>query len=135
MLIKENNLISGMTMGKNIIFIVTALLILISINSYADFKKTTRIPQFSNEEVNVWNTIIYPDAEQILKMHRHDHNRIVVAFNSGLLKITNNKGKVHYLKLEKDHAYYLAKDITNELHIDENISHHSIKVLVIELKK
>jgi hypothetical protein len=125
----------GLTMYKNIILIVIALLILLTINSYADFKKTTRIPQFSNEEVSIWKTIIYPDKEQVLKMHRHDHNRVVIALNSGLLKITNNKGKVHYFKLEKDHAYYLAKDITDELHVDENISHHPIKVLVIELKK
>lgn len=120
-------------MYKYIAFIVG--IFLISINTYADFKKTTRIPEFSNEEVNVWKTIIYPNKEQVLKMHTHDHNRVVIALNNGLLKITNNKRKVHYLKLEKNHAYYLAKDPPGEFHLDENVSHYPVKVLVIELKK
>ena len=53
----------------------------------------------------------------------------------GLLKITNDKGKTHYLKLKKDKAYFLAKDPINELHNDENLSDHPISVMVIELKK
>lgn len=94
---------------------------------------TTRIAQFSNEKVAVWETIIYPGSKQILKMHRHDRDRVVVAFNNGTLKITNNKGKIHYFKLEKDKAYFLTKDVRNETHIDENISGHPIKVMIIEL--
>jgi len=67
-------------------------------------------------------------------MHRHEHDRVVVAFSDGLLKITNDKGKVHYLKLEKDKGYYLARDVPGELHSDENMSLRPIKVLVIELR-
>lgn len=95
---------------------------------------TTRIPQFSNEQVAIWETIIYPTKNQVLKMHRHEQDRVVVAFDNGLLKITNDKGKVHYLKLKKNKAYYLSKDLPNELHNDENLSSHPIKVLVMELK-
>lgn len=95
---------------------------------------TTRISQFSNDKVSVWETVIYPNANQVLKMHRHEHDRVVVALSNGLLKITNDKGKVHYLKLEKNKAYYLTKDVPNERHNDENMSSHPIKVLVIELK-
>ena len=94
---------------------------------------TTRTAQFSNDKVSAWETIIYPSANQALKMHRHEHDRVVVAFNDGLLKITNDKGKVHYLKLEKNKAYYLTKDVPGELHNDENTSGHPIKVVVIEL--
>lgn len=107
---------------------------LISTYSVAESLKTTRIPQFSNEEVTVWQTIIYPHKTEVLKMHRHEHNRVLIALNSGVLKITNDAGKVHYLKLAKDHAYYLSKDIPNELHSDENLSQHPIKVIVVELK-
>ncbi len=67
-------------------------------------------------------------------MHRHDYDRVLVAFNEGVLKIKNDNGKVHYLKLVKDAAYFLKKDVPNELHSDENITNHPINVLVVELK-
>ena len=68
-------------------------------------------------------------------MHRHDYDRVLVALSNGTLKITNNKGDVHYLKLKKNKAYYLPKDPMDELHQDENITQHPITVMVIELKK
>jgi hypothetical protein len=95
---------------------------------------TTRIPQFSNERVIVWETIIYPNAKHQLPMHRHDQDRVLVSFDEGTLKITNDKGQTHYLKLEKNNAYYLTKDVPGELHTDENMTNHPIKVLVITLK-
>lgn len=102
--------------------------------SYADMAVTKRIPQFSNDKVTVWQATIYPTASQMLKMHRHEHDRVLVAFDSGTLKITNDKGKIHYLKLEKNKSYYLTKDFAGEMHNDENVSHHPITILVIELK-
>lgn len=122
-------------MRKYIIFILSILAFLTSINSYAEEQKTVRIPQLSNKEVSVWTTVIYPNKKQILKMHRHEHNRVIVALDNGLLKVVNNKGKEHFLKLEKDKAYYLSKDVPGELHTDENMSNHPIKVVVIELNK
>jgi beta-alanine degradation protein BauB len=108
---------------------------LITETSMANNQQSTRVPLLSNNEVKVWKTIIYPNKNQMLSMHRHEHNRVVVALDSGKLKIKNNKGKVHYLKLEQDKAYYLTKDIPGELHTDENVSGHPIKVVVIELNK
>ncbi len=99
--------------------------------SYAE--STLRVPQFSNSKTTVWKTIIYPKSSQVLSMHRHDHDRVIVALSNGLLKVTNNKGKVHYLKLEKNKAYYLKKDPLHELHQDENMTQHPITVMVIEL--
>ncbi len=93
-----------------------------------------RVPQFSNEKVSVWKTIVYPKAPHILKMHRHEHDRVVIALSNGVLKVTNNKGVTHFLTLKKDTAYFLNKDAPNEFHTDENISHTPIKVMVIELK-
>ncbi|KTD42533.1 hypothetical protein [Legionella oakridgensis] len=102
-------------------------------NLYANSKSSHRIPQFANNEVTVWKTVIYPASKQRLPMHRHEHDRVLIAFTNGLLKITNNQGKTHYLKLKKDNAYYLKKDPANELHIDENMTNHPIKVMVVEL--
>ncbi len=109
------------------LFLVTAAI-------YADMSNTGRTPQFSNDQVTVWQTIIYPSKGQQLTMHRHENNRVLVAFDSGTLKITDNTGKTHYLKLEKDKSYWLTKDAPGETHTDENISDHPIKVLVMEVK-
>lgn len=95
---------------------------------------TTRVPQLTNSRVTIWKTTIYPTAKKQLKMHRHDHDRVIIAFTDGVLKIVNNKGNVHYLTLKKNESYYLPKDINNEWHTDENMSHHPIEVMVIELK-
>ncbi|HAT8152112.1 TPA: hypothetical protein JA359_11355 [Legionella pneumophila] len=94
---------------------------------------TQRIEQLSNARVTVWKTIIYPSSKQVLPMHRHDNDRVLVALTDGTLKITNNKGKVHYLKLKKGKAYYLTKDVPDELHNDENVTNHPIQVMVIQL--
>lgn len=95
---------------------------------------TQRFAQLSNDRVNVWETVIYPAKSNILKMHRHDYDRVLVALDDGELKITTDKAKVYYLKLAKNKSYYLTKDIPNELHTDENMTNHPIKVMVIELK-
>ncbi|WP_454782939.1 hypothetical protein [Legionella sp. WA2022007384] len=122
-------------MRQYIIFILSTLAFLTSMDSYAEDQKTVRTPQLSNKEVSVWTTVIYPNKKHSLKMHRHEHNRVIVALDNGLLKVVNNKGKEHFLKLEKDKAYYLSKDVPGELHTDENMSNHPIKVVVIELNK
>lgn len=97
-------------------------------------EQTHRIPQFSNEQVVVWKTIIYPSSKKRLSMHRHKNNRVLVALTEGTLKVTNDKGKTHYLHLKKDHAYFLEKDLPSEMHTDENISDHPVHVIIIELK-
>lgn len=107
---------------------------LINNAAYASSSSENRTMQFSNDKVSVWKTVISKTTSQVLKMHRHEHDRVLVAFTNGLLKITNDIGKVHYLKLEKNKAYYLSKDVPNELHKDENMSAEPIEVLVIELK-
>ncbi|MDF1678716.1 MAG: hypothetical protein P1U32_08500 [Legionellaceae bacterium] len=110
------------------------LALLLSATQLANAAATKRIPEFSNAQTNVWKTIIYPTKHQSLKMHRHDYDRVIVALSNGKLKITNDQGKVHYMTLKKHQAYYLSKDSTGELHMDENVSKHAITVMVIELK-
>lgn len=112
---------------------VLSLVFFCLINS-VQAESTKRVEQFNNDKVKVWSTFVYPSINQKLAMHRHDHDRVVVALTEGRFKITNNQGKVHYLVLEKNKAYYLPKDPVNELHNDENVTQHVIKVMVIELK-
>jgi hypothetical protein len=114
--------------------IFLTLFIAILLSGITIAQSTTQIPQFSNDRARVWKTIIYPTSNQRLTMHRHDNDRVVVAFCNGVLKITNNKGKIHYLKLDKNKAYYLKKDPLDELHQDENITNHPMSVMVIELR-
>lgn len=121
-----------MRTGLVLLFILS--FVLMNTISNATSSMTKRIAQFSNDKVSVWETIIYPSEKQVLKMHHHEHDRVLVALSDGLLKISSDKGNVHYLKLKKNKAYYLTKDTPNELHNDRNISSHPIKVLVIELQ-
>lgn len=106
----------------------------VTATSWAHSATTKRIPQFENAKVAVWETIIYPSKQQSLSMHRHDRDRVVVALTDGTLKVKNNKGNIHYLRLKKDHSYFLTKDVPHELHSDQNASGHPIKVIVVELK-
>jgi hypothetical protein len=98
------------------------------------FAKTERIPQFSNEKVNVWETIVYPGGEQKLAVHRHDSDRVLIALDDGILKITNNKNETHLFEFSKNKAYFLEKDPPNEMHTDINIADHPVRFMVIELK-
>ncbi|MCL5272551.1 MAG: hypothetical protein M1486_04485 [Gammaproteobacteria bacterium] len=97
-------------------------------------QKTKRIPLFTNEKVRVWETIVYPAQNQKLKMHRHNNDRVLIALTDGQLKITTDRGQTRMLKLEKDNAYYLMRDLPNELHTDENVGFSPFKAIVIELK-
>lgn len=113
--------------------LIFIMLVSLAANASVIQAATKRIPQFANDKVKVWETIIYPATEQLLKMHRHDHNRILVALNDGILKITNDKGQTHLLKLTREKAYYLPPDVPGEWHTDVNIGRTALKVLVIEL--
>lgn len=121
-------------MKRHISAIFVLFFYLLTITCYAD-AVTRRIPILSNDKVSVWKTQVYPAKNQVLKPHRHDNDRVLVALTDGVLKVTNDKGRSHELRLEKDMAYYLPHDVKGELHSDENISGHPIWVIVIELKR
>jgi chorismate mutase len=96
-------------------------------------QQTNRFPQFENDEVQVWRTVISPKVP--LKMHRHDHSRIVVALTDTELKYQNDKGETHQLKWEKGTAQLLPPDPPGQLHMDINESDHPMEVMVIQLKE
>lgn len=43
--------------------------------------QTRREPQFENQHVRVWKSIVLPN--QPLALHRHDHGRTIVALKGG----------------------------------------------------
>lgn len=95
--------------------------------------QTRRIPQFENDEVKVWKSIILPN--QPLAMHRHDHPRVIVALAGGTLKVVKPSGESSLMTWETGKAYWLRSDPRGELHGDVNEGERPIEVIVVELKK
>lgn len=93
-------------------------------------KSTHRVPQFENELVRVWKTVIMP--HQPLKMHRHDNSRVVVGIKGGTLKKIEATGEVSDLTFETGKAYFLTEDPPGTMHADVNESDEPIEVMVIE---
>lgn len=110
------------------------MLVFFVITLQAQSATTKRENEFENEKVRVWKTTIMPAKKAKLTMHRHEHDRVLVALTDGKLKITNNLNQTHYLILKKDQSYFLKKDVPNEMHSDENVTSHPIIVTVIELQ-
>ncbi len=93
---------------------------------------TRRVPQFENEYVEVWKSIIVPN--QPLTMHRHDHPRALIALKGGTLRIVNEAGDSHDLTWETGSAYWLDADPPGELHGDLNEGSEPVEVIVVQLK-
>lgn len=98
----------------------------------ASQQATQRVLQFENDQVRVWKAKIFPN--QPLKMHRHDHDRVVVALHGGNLAKVSEDGAVKDRLFESGESYWLDKDPASELHACVNKSEEPIEVIVIELK-
>jgi hypothetical protein len=96
--------------------------------------QTRREPQFENEHVRVWKSIIMPN--QPLALHRHDHGRTIVALKGGSLDIVDGKGQTtKTMKWESGKAYWLDVDPAGEQHGDMNRGTSPIEVIVVEMRK
>lgn len=93
---------------------------------------TRRVPQFENEHVEVWKSVIVPN--QPLEMHRHDNPRAIIALKGGTLTVTNDQGESHEMTWETGSAYWLEADPPGELHGDVNEGPEPIEVIVVQLK-
>ncbi|MET3109313.1 quercetin dioxygenase-like cupin family protein [Oxalobacteraceae bacterium GrIS 2.11] len=93
--------------------------------------QTVRVPQFDNDKVKVWKSIVQPDTP--LALHRHDHPRVIVALQGGTMKIEENNGESETHNWVAGNAYWLPANRTGLLHTDENVSKEPIEVMVIEL--
>jgi hypothetical protein len=94
---------------------------------------TQRYPQFENEDVKVWRSVVYPNAP--LSMHRHDHPRVIIALKGGDMKIVESSGKSEDHPWETNHAYWLPANPPNTQHADVNAGNEPIEVMVVELEK
>ncbi len=100
----------------------------------AESEQTTgRTPQFENEYVEVWKSVIVPD--QPLEMHRHDNPRAIIALTGGTLTVVNDAGEQRDMTWETGSAYWLEADPPGELHGDVNEGPEPVEVIVVQLKR
>jgi hypothetical protein len=92
---------------------------------------TRRTPQFENEAVRVWKSLIVPG--QPLSMHRHENGRVIVALKGGTLEIIQESGESKTVRWETGHAYWLPADPPSARHGDRNTGTEPIEVMVVEL--
>jgi len=93
---------------------------------------TQRFPQFENDHVKVWKSVIVPNAP--LTLHRHEHGRTIVALVGGDLKIVKESGQTTVAHWETGKAYWLPADPPGEMHKDVNDTGKTIEVMVVEMK-
>ena len=100
----------------------------------AQTAQTRREPQFENDNVRVWKSIIMPN--QPLSMHRHDFGRTIVVLKGGALDIVDATGKtMKTLQWETGKAYWLDKDPEGQQHGDLNRGTAPMEVIVVEMRK
>ncbi len=112
---------------------VVVLLCTVAVMRSQQAQQTQRIPQFENDDVKVWKSVVYPNAP--LTMHRHEHPRVIIALSGGTMKIVENTGAAEAHVWETGKAYWLPKNPPNTMHADVNAGDKPIEVMVVELEK
>ena len=96
--------------------------------------QTRREPQFENQQVRVWKSIILPN--QPLALHRHDYGRTIVALRGGTLDVVDRDGKtVRTVTWETGKAYWLDADPPGIDHGDINRGKEPMEVIVVEMRR
>lgn len=95
--------------------------------------ETQRFPQFENDGVKVWRTVVFPNAP--LTMHRHEHGRVIVPLQGGTMSIVTKGGEKETHVWDAGKAYWLGANKPGEMHADVNAGTKPIEVMVVELKK
>src|SRR5262245_24750210 len=93
---------------------------------------TRREPQFENDHVRAWKSIIEP--KQPLTLHRHEHGRTLIALVGGTIKIVEANGSSKTVVWETGKAYWLDADPPGQTHADVNDGPKAIEVIVVEMK-
>ncbi len=92
-----------------------------------------RVPQFENDSVHVWKSVVYPNVP--LSFHRHDHPRVIIALKGGEMKLVQSGGASEDHTWETGHAYWLTSNPEGTQHADVNAGKEPIEVMVVELEK
>jgi quercetin dioxygenase-like cupin family protein len=95
--------------------------------------QSQRVPQFDNDAVKVWRSVILP--HQPLAMHHHDHPRVIVALTGGTMNLVDPAGHVEPHVWQAGKAYWLPAMAPGTLHSDVNAGDRPIVVMVVELEK
>jgi quercetin dioxygenase-like cupin family protein len=95
--------------------------------------QTERAPQFDNDEVKVWKSVILPNAP--LPLHRHDHPRVIIALVGGTMNIVQEDGATETHEWQTGKAYWLPTNPPGSRHRDINAGGKPIEVMVVELQK
>ena len=120
-----------MSLPRTAVFVALALGVGGRAHSQAPATATRRIPQFENDSVRVWKSVIAP--HQPLSLHRHENGRVIVALAGGTLKIVKESGESKSVVWETGKAYWLTADPPGERHGDLNDGPDPIEVMVVEL--
>ena len=91
-----------------------------------------RVPQFDNDRVESWKSIIPPHTESML--HRHDRYRTVIAIVGGDLKTVTADGKTTVTNYETGNAYWQEPMPPGIMHRDVNDTSKTIELVVVENK-
>ena len=95
---------------------------------------TRREPQFENDHVRAWKSIILPN--QPLSLHRHDFGRTIAVLKGGTLDVVDARGQtLKRLTWETGKAYWLDADPAGEQHADLNRGKEPIEVIVVEMRR
>ena len=92
-----------------------------------------RTPQFENDDVAVWKTVVPPNAP--LTMHTHQHPRVIIALEGGAMRVVYEDGGSEMHNWETGKAYWLPVSEGMKRHADVNTGTKPIEVMVVELKK
>jgi len=120
-----------MSMRKTVWLVVLALGLSGSAQTQPPPSPTRRVPQFENESVRVWKSVIAPG--QPLSLHRHENGRVIVALAGGTLRIVKESGESRTVTWETGKAYWLTADPPGEKHGDLNEDKDPVEVMVVEM--
>jgi quercetin dioxygenase-like cupin family protein len=96
-------------------------------------QQTQRFPQFDNEDVKVWKSVVMPKSP--LTMHHHDHPRVIIALQGGTMNIVTQNGPTEAHVWETGKAYWLPANPRGTMHADVNAGDKPIEVIVVSLEK
>jgi quercetin dioxygenase-like cupin family protein len=95
--------------------------------------QTGREPQFENDAVKVWKSLVLPNSP--LPLHRHEHPRVIIALQGGTMKILEESGQSETYEWQTGKAYWLEANAPGTHHQDINVGDKPIEVMVVELQK
>jgi hypothetical protein len=114
-------------------FLLTLVLTPVCMLTSQQNNQSQKIPQFDNQDVNVWKSIVMPNAP--LVMHTHEHARVIIALTGGTMKIVYENGQSEMHQWETGKAYWLSTEEGKRRHADVNTGNKPIEVMVVELLK